>query len=53
MIPFWTPVYSNAVYKSQCDPVARSDVQHLEPGTAKGDINPDTFAEDADVLQSK
>ena len=36
-----------------CDPVPRPDVQHLEPGTTKEDMNPDTFTDDADMLQSK
>lgn len=36
-----------------CYPVPRPDVQHLEPGAAKEDVNLDTFRKDADVLQPK
>ena len=36
-----------------CDSVLRPDGQHLEPGTTKEDMNPDTFTDDADVLLSK
>ena len=51
---FWTPVYlHSSTLIPVCDSVQRPDGQHLEPGTTKEDLNPDTFTDDTDVLLSK
>ena len=43
-----TSVIHSSTLIPVCDPVPRPDVQHLEPGAAKEDVNPDASTKDAD-----